>query len=431
VHIPGLSGWYSNLEREGGSAGLLVIASSALGVGVGLLGLPILTIGLFMGPLHADLGWSRAQIASASTCINLATICAAPFIGFLCDRFGVRRIAMTSLAFLTVGFFALAEMGTSLPAYYAIWFVMAAGGVGTSGIVWTRAIGTFFEKNRGQALGLALTGTAFAALLAPLTLGGIITDHGWRAGYLALGCICLVTIPVTFLFFQERGLRQTLSAGGPSERSGMSLAEAVRTTGFWKIGIGIFFLILGMGSCLVHFVPLAIDVGVPPVVAGRMFAVIGFSMLLGRVLIGALLDRLNPILVATVALALPALGCYLMFAPVVSVMTSTTIAAFLMGFSAGAEVDILAFLVARYFGLRSYGAIYGCELAFFALGSGTGGLLTGYVRDVTGSYQPALIAGIFVFLIGALLILWLSGTPVVKRAVPAPAPDTAPQTAAG
>jgi len=431
VHIPGLSGWYSNLEREGGNAGLLVIASSSLGVGVGLLGLPILTIGLFMGPLHADLGWSRVQIASASTCINLATICAAPFIGFLCDRFGVRRIAMTSLAFLTVGFFALAEMGTSLPAYYAIWFVMAAGGVGTSGIVWTRAIGTFFEKNRGQALGLALTGTAFAALLAPLTLGGIITDHGWRAGYLALGCICLVTIPVTFLFFQERGLRQTLSAGGPSERSGMSLAEAVRTTGFWKIGIGIFFLILGMGSCLVHFVPLAIDVGVPPVVAGRMFAVIGFSMLLGRVLIGALLDRLNPILVATVALALPAFGCYLMFAPVVSVMASTTIAAFLMGFSAGAEVDILAFLVARYFGLRSYGAIYGCELAFFALGSGTGGLLTGYVRDVTGSYQPALIAGIFVFLIGALLILWLSGTPVVKRAVPAPAPDTAPQTAAG
>lgn len=431
MHIPGLSGWYNNLEREGGSAGLLVIASSALGVGVGLLGLPILTIGLFMGPLHADLGWSRAQIASASTCINLATICAAPFIGSLCDRFGVRRIAMTSLAFLTVGFFALAEMGTSLPAYYAIWFVMAAGGVGTSGIVWTRAIGTFFEKNRGQALGLALTGTAFAALLAPLTLGGIIADHGWRAGYLALGCVCLATIPITFLFFQERGLQQTLSAGGPSERSGMSLAEAVRTAGFWKIGIGIFFLILGMGSCLVHFVPLAIDVGVPPVVAGRMFAVIGFSMLLGRVLIGALLDRLNPILVATVALALPALGCYLLFAPLISIVTSATVAAFLMGFSAGAEVDILAFLVARYFGLRSYGAIYGCELAFFALGSGTGGLLTGYVRDVTGSYQPALIAGIFVFLIGSLLILWLYGTPVVKRELPAPAPDAVPQTAAG
>jgi predicted MFS family arabinose efflux permease len=211
----------------------------------------------------------------------------------------------------------------------------------------------------------------------------------------------------------------------------MSLAEAIRTTAFWKIGIGVFFLILGMGSCLVHFVPLAIDVGVPPYVAGRMFAVIGVSMLLGRVVIGALLDRLNPLFVATVSLALPALGCYLMFEPIVSVAASSTIAAFLMGFSAGAEVDILAFLVARYFGVRSYGAIYGCELAFFALGSGTGGLLTGYVRDTTGSYQPALIAGIFVFLIGALFILWLSGTPVIARTGATADTDIAPQGAAG
>jgi predicted MFS family arabinose efflux permease len=118
-----------------------------------------------------------------------------------------------------------------------------------------------------------------------------------------------------------------------------------------------------------------------------------------------------------------------MFAPIVSVAASATIAAFLMGFSAGAEVDILAFLVARYFGLRSYGAIYGCELTFFALGSGTGGLLTGYVRDTTGSYQPALIAGIFVFLIGALFILWLSGTPAIARAAATADPDLAPQRA--
>jgi MFS family permease len=431
MYISGLSGWYRDLESEGGRDGLLVIASSALGVGVGLLGLPILTIGLFMRPIHADLGWSHAQIASASTCINLATICAAPFIGSLCDRFGVRRIAITSLAFLTAGFFTLAQMGNSLPAYYAIWFIMAAGGVGTSGIVWTRAIGTFFERNRGQALGLALTGTAFAALLSPLTLGGVIADYGWRAGYVALGCICLITIPITFFFFRERAVPQMLSAAGSSERPGMSLAEAVRTSSFWKIGVGVFFLVLGMGSCLVHFVPLAVDAGVSPVVAGRMFAVIGFSMLLGRVVIGALLDRRNPLMVATVALAIPSLGCYLMVSPIISVLASTTIAAALLGFSAGAEVDILPFLVARYFGLKSYGAIYGCELVFFALGSGTGGLLTGHVRDVTGSYQSAAIAGIFVFVIGALFILWLSGTPVVKKTVVASSADELAESAAG
>jgi len=55
----------NRLAAEGGRDGCLVIMTSALGVGVGLLGLPILTIGLFMAPLHADLGWTRAQISGA------------------------------------------------------------------------------------------------------------------------------------------------------------------------------------------------------------------------------------------------------------------------------------------------------------------------------------------------------------------------------
>ena len=140
----------NRLVAEGGREGCQVIATSALGVGVGLLGLPILTIGLFMAPLHAELGWTRAQISGASTCINLATICAAPFIGSLCDTFGVRRVALASLTALMLGFFALAAMNTSLTLYYVIWFTMSVGAVGTSGIVWTRAVGTFFERNRGQ-----------------------------------------------------------------------------------------------------------------------------------------------------------------------------------------------------------------------------------------------------------------------------------------
>jgi cyanate permease len=94
----------------------------------------------------------------------------------------------------------------------------------------------------------------------------------------------------------------------------------------------------------------------------------------------------------------------------------TGVSAALLGFSAGAEVDILSFLVARYFGLRSYGAIYGSELVFFAAGSGVGGILTGYVRDISGSYQPALIGGIFVFSLAALIILLLGRSPRVSLA---------------
>jgi predicted MFS family arabinose efflux permease len=407
----------NRLVAEGGREGCLVIMTSALGVGVGLLGLPILTIGLFMAPLHADLGWTRAQISGASTCINLATICAAPFIGGLCDRFGVRRVALASLTSLMLGFCALAAMNASLMLYYGIWFVMSVGAVGTSGIVWTRAVGTFFERNRGQALGLALTGTAFAALLAPLTLGVVIADFGWRSGYLALGAVSLLTIPVAFLFFKERHDSGIAYAGEATiETSGASLTEATRDPKFWIIGSSIFLSVLGMGSFLVHFVPLAIDSGVQPVVAGRMFAIIGLSMLCGRIFIGTLLDRFDPIVVSSVALFVPTLVCCLLLLQPISPIATAAMSAALIGFSAGAEIDILPFLVARYFGLRSYGAIYGSELVFFAAGSGIGSILTGYVRDTSGTYMPALTGGILIFSLSALIMLLMRRSPRVSLA---------------
>ncbi|MCW6507841.1 MFS transporter [Lichenifustis flavocetrariae] len=400
------AGWLAGLKAEGGRDGCRATAASALGVGVGLLGLPLLTIGLFMAPLHQEFGWSRAQIAGASTCINLATICAAPFVGRLCDRVGVRPVALASLAALTIGYLALAAMNGSLLAYYITWLLMAGGGVGTSGIVWTRAVGTFFERYRGRALGLALTGTAFAALLAPPLIGAIIASLGWRVGYAALGAVTLATIPITVLFFGERrevGVR----LGRLNGHSGVELGEAVRSRAFWVIGMSVFFAVLGMGSYLVHFVPLAIDLGVSPGTARGLFAVIGLSMLFGRVAVGTLLDRLNPTRLSAVTLAVPALASLLLASHAVQPLGAMTVAAIILGLSAGAEVDILSFLVARYFGLRAYGAIYGCELMFFAAGSGIGGLLTGAVRDAVGSYEPALIGGVAVFTLAGLTILLL------------------------
>jgi MFS family permease len=398
-----------DLYQEGGPKGCLVILASAFGVGVGLLGLPILTIGLFMAPLGHEFGWSRAAIAGASTCINAATIVAAPFVGRLCDAIGVRRVAFISLSSLTIGFALLSRMDGSLIYYYLVWILMAAFGVGTSGIVWTRAIGSYFERNRGRALGLALTGTAFAALLSPLALGPLIADMGWRAGYLALCAVCAAVLPLAYFCFSEK---QAAPVWNISEVAGVTFPQAARMGAFWRLGLAIFFLVLGMGSLLVHFVPLAIDRGLPPGYAAQMFAVIGLSMLFGRIFIGMALDRFDPLWVAALSCALPAASCVFLLYDPLSVYASTIVAATLIGFSAGAEVDMLAFLVARIFGLRAYGAIYGCQLSFFAAGSGFGGILTGLIHDRTGSYNLALGLGVVIFLVGAAILLtlgqWLS-----------------------
>jgi len=407
----------SAFSKEGGPGSIGVVASAALGVGVGLLGLPLLTVGLFMGPLHADFGWTRAQVAGASFCINAATLLTAPIIGQICDRVGVRPVAIGSLAALCAGFVALSLMNGSITVYYLLWLALAMGSVGTSGIVWTRAIGTLFDQHRGFALGLTLTGTALAALLGPMALGPLIAKFGWRGGYLGLAAITAISIPLIYVFFFER--RSAVIADEKRRQIdvnaiGLSRSEAFRTLAFWKMGIGLFLVVLGMGSALVHFVPMAVDAGYKIQAASGFFSIIGLSMLVGRVLIGFMLDRFHAAYVAAVALALPALACWALIGAGTG-GPNFIFAAAIFGFCAGAEIDLIAYLVSRYFGMRAYGAIYGCQMMFFAAGSGVGGVLTGHIRDVYGSYNPALYGGIAVFVLGAGIIGSMGALPAFSR----------------
>jgi len=409
----------SALSTEGGPGSIGVVASAALGVGVGLLGLPLLTVGLFMGPLHEDFGWTRAQVAGASFCINAATFLAAPIIGQLCDRIGVRPVAIGSLAALCIGFLALSLMNGAIIVYYLLWLALAMGSVGTSGIVWTRAIGTLFDQHRGFALGLTLTGTALAALLGPMMLSPLIANFGWRGGYLGLAGITAVSIPIVYVFFFERQSKIVDHAGAERRQIevnavGLSRGEAFKTLAFWKMGVGLFLVVLGMGSALVHFVPMAIDAGFKIQAASRFFSIIGLSMLIGRVLIGFMLDRFHAAYVAAVALSLPALACWALIGAGPD-GPNFAFSAAVFGFCAGAEIDLVAYLVSRYFGMRAYGAIYGCQMMFFAAGSGVGGVLTGHIRDIYGSYDPALYGGMLVFILGACVIGSMGALPAFGR----------------
>ena len=405
-----------NGREEESGYGWVVVLVAAIGAGIGLLGLPLLTLGVFVKPLSHDFGWTRAQIAGASVCVNLATATAAPFIGRLCDKIGVRVIAMASLAGLSLGFLGLTQLNGSLYGYYGVWLFLAFSGVGTTGIIWSRAVSTWFDRRRGLALGVTLSGIGVTTLFGPPIIASVIVKYGWRFGYLGLAVVAALAIPLAYFFFYERGEQ------APEERRrdpalvlGCNRREAVRTLRFWLMGAGFLLVVMGFGALLVHLVPLAMDAGVPPVVSAKLFSLIGISMILGRVGIGTLLDRYSPALVALGVLWIPALACWLLIeGPSVYWMIGT--AAFFIGFVMGAESDMIPYLVSRYFGMKAFGEIYGCQLIFFAIGSGTGSVLAGWSRDVMGSYRPALYVGIAIFVLGALLVGSIGRVPDFGRA---------------
>jgi MFS family permease len=401
----------SGPKRAEFARGWTVILAAAVGVGLGTTGLPIYTTGQFIGPLQDAFGWTRAAAAGGLTVLTIVGVLTAPVIGALVERLGVRPVALTALVGLALGYAGLTLNGGSLGAYYLGWAVLAVLGAGTCPIVWTRAVASWFVASRGLALGVTLCGTGVVAMIGPGVVGGIIAAHGWKAGFYALAAAQLViALPLVFLLFRSRDTATPddaeTAADGAGRTGGATLRQAAASGQFWRLLAAFFLIAVVVGGLVVNLPPMLVDRGIALARAARALGLLGVSILVGRLTIGLLVDRLPARLVAPVYVLLPALSCLLLARGRVPV-----IAILMMGLSAGAEVDLLAYLASLYFGVRHYARIYAWNLSVFGIGVGIGPVLGAWVHDRTGHYLLALYAFAAMAAAAAALIASL-GRPV-------------------
>jgi len=371
-------------------AGWATVLSAAIGVCLGTTGLGFYAIALFVKPLAAEFGWGRGTASGAALCLQAGIVLTAVPIGRLVDRIGARRIALASLAAFSVALAALALLGPSIPLFYAMWLIVSLAGAGTTPVIWTRAVAARFVAARGIALGLTLMGTGIAAILVPGLLGPIFVAHGWRAGSLAMAAaVALIALPTVALLFRDAPV-QPVVADRP--RAVLGRAFGLLAVAFPLIGM----IVAGL---LVHLVALLTDRGMTGGQAVATASLVGFAVILGRVVVGALVDRIHAPYVAFAFLMLPVASCALLLGhgPVVP-------AVLLIGLAAGAEIDLLAYLVGRYFAFERYGATYGTLLAIFSFGAGLGPVLFGVAFDKTGGYDLALAASAVGMAFAATLI---------------------------
>lgn len=403
------------VARSEFAAGWPVVAACMIGMMFGISAIPFYTLGVFAGPVIETFQWTRAQYQGAFT-FMLAGALAGPFIGHLCDKVGNRVVALTSvtlfaMAFAGIGLFTTQAVWT----FYAAWAVMALVAQGTGPIPWTRAISEWFYARRGFAFGLALMGSGIAAFIAPPLVTALIGAVGWRMAYVVVGAVIFcVAFPALYW-----GLRpappEVLEAGtkvkgGMSAKFGKTLGEALRSYRFWVIALSFSFISLGVSGIISNLVPLLTDRAFTPQTAAVIASVVGLSVLLGRLVVGALLDRFWGPGIAFVLMALPASACLLLASAELST-PMTVFAVFIVGFAAGAEFDIIAYFVTRYFGLKYYGKIYGVQYTIFFLGAGLAPLIFARVYDVANSYNPVLYAAAAAFLGSAALLLTLGRYP--------------------
>jgi len=361
-------------------SGWPTVLAAALAISVGMMGVGFYSLGLFVTPLQAEFGWTRAQVSGAATFQQLGIFLSAPIVGRLADRFGNRRIAIASYIATPLAFLALAQSGPSLTGWYALWLLVSLAGCGTTPAIWARVVSLRFDHQRGLALGLMLMGTGAAAMVAPALLGPFIVAHGWRAGLIALATVvAVIGIPVSLL--AGRGEPASGATPQAGDRGRIEINPAT-------VRIALIGFLLGVivAALIVHLVPMLIDRGVAPVEAARMAALVGMAVLVARLVVGWLFDRFHAPHVAFLFLTAPVIACAILYlhGPAIP-------AALMLGLAAGAEVDMLAYFTSRYAALKNYGATYGVVLGLFSLGAAFGPPLFGAAVDATGHADLGLV----------------------------------------
>jgi MFS family permease len=381
-------------EFDSGYNGWRVVLAACLGVMAGFGSLFVYTFSVFVKPLAAEFGWNREAISSGFAIAAVTLGLCSPLLGRWIDRFGPRRIILICMTVYGCAIASLSLLRAGLWQFYVTCFVLGVVGNGAAHLAYSRSISTWFQRRLGMALAFVMLGAGLGAMILPVVAQSIISRSGWRAAYASLGVLALLLgLPLSWCYIRERG--DVGHKAGPVPHSGMTWQQGLRSLAFWIITAILFVSSISMNGAITHLSALLTDRGLTAGNAALCASILGGSSLLGRIVVGWLLDRFFGPRVALVINLITALGILLLARA--SSFPAGCLAAALIGIGAGGEAATTPYLLTRYFGLRSFSTLYGLTWTFYAAAGAIGPVILGRAFDATGSY-----ASLLVFLAAAL-----------------------------
>jgi MFS family permease len=405
----------SRSERDIGYEGWRVAGAASIGVFVSFASLLVYTFGVLLKPLAEEFAWSRESVSAAFGIAAITVAVCSPALGYLFDRVQPTRIIVPCLIVFGAAFASLSLLTPHLWHLYAIFFVLGIVGNGTAQMAYSRAVSSWFERRRGTALAIVMSGGAIGAIVLPPAAEALIQSVGWRQACVVLGALVVVVgVPIVGRFIRERPVPH----GTAPVLDGATVREGLTSSVFWILVIVLFAQSIAQNGALTHMAALLTDRGVPPSGAVLALSAMGAASLLGRLTTGWLLDRFFAPRVGFCLLSIAALGTYLLAGA--HSLTFGIIAAALIGFGMGAEADVTPYILSRYLGLRSFAMLYGFTWTAYAIAGAIGPILMGRAFDATGSYTAFLTQlALATFLIAALMLLM----PGYERAFKRPASE--------
>lgn len=374
----------------------------------------IFSLPVFLQPMSAGTGWSRADISLAMT-LNFITMGTASFgWGMATDRFGPRPVLLSGSSLLGLGL-VLASRASSVAEFQLVFGVLVGAGGGAIFAPLMATVTTWFDRQRSLAVSLVSAGMGVAPMTVAPIAARLVSTYDWRFSQLSIGlAVWALLPPVAFLVRRAPPAARVERRVAEAE---MTVRQALTSQQFAVLA-GTYFLCCATHSGpLFHTVSYAISCGLPVMAAVSIYSVEGLSGLAGRIVFGLLGDRFGAkrTFVSGLVVQAIAAGCYF-FARQQSEFYAVAV---VFGFAYAGVMPLYAVLVRENFPVAIIGTVVGAASMASSLGMALGPLAGGVIFDTYGNYGPLYVGTFLIGLAAAVLMLTFRSTQRSRVAVAA------------
>jgi MFS family permease len=367
--------------------------------------------------LQAQFGWSRGLLSGAFALSRAESGLLGPLQGWLIDKFGPRMMVRVGMLMFGAGFILFSQTDSVLD-YYLTFALMAAGSSIAGFLTVATTVVNWFERRRGLAMGIAMSGFGFGGLLVP-AIALSLTSVGWRPTAFFSGVLIMVVgFPIAQIMRQRPEQYGYLPDGAsastpnanegttadPDEVTGFTAREAMRTPAFWLLSVGHTMALFTVGAVSLHLIPHIIDsVGLSITAASSAVVVMTIFNILGQLGGGLLSDRFSKRWLAAIAMLVHSVALFIL--AYATTLLPVYIFAVLHGTAWGVRGPLMTTIRADYFGRASFATIMGFSSLLVMVGMTSGPLFAGIMADIFDGYRVGFIVIAAITGIGSLFFV--------------------------
>ena len=395
------------------------LLAATMGTMCGIFAFTNYTQGFFVAPVTSEFGWTPPQFFLSYTVLMCLGLITGPIIGSLAVKYGIRVLGIIGLLGHAFAYVIISLNNGSLLLWYLSFALLAILSAGSLPIIWTTVLNSWFKEHRGKAIGITMAGTGLGAFFFPPVVEFVISNYGWRAAYqcVAVGA-AILAIPFVIVFFKEKEVEpqpDEVSEQSSAGTWGLTRKESMKNHRFWILGIVLFVTAIVIVGLLSNFERIMTEQGLERSTIAKIASVMGLTIIFGRLLVGALVDKFWAPGVAASFFVLPAVALLVILNADITIALGFVVAV-LIGLAAGAELDLLAYLTSKFFGPAHYPTVFGAIFAFFAVGAGAGPPAYGAMAQANGGYSSILQISVGLLVVCIALFLALGKYPAEEAA---------------